>query len=125
MQRLVALLAEALPLELLIDPILMRHGLSMLVAGKAPEEACLHVFLLSTYRKMAEGSSHPLEVGIIRQQILGILPVFERAFEQGLITPDAYDKNMDALVHIAQSSAEVASIIKMLAIEYHRLETLC
>ncbi|NRB38298.1 MAG: hypothetical protein HRU20_07480 [Pseudomonadales bacterium] len=125
LQRFLAILAEALPLEYLIDPVLIRHGLEILVAGRAPEEAVMHVFVLYIYRKISEGSNHPLEVGIIRQQILGILPMFETALNNGAIATQSYDKNADALVHIADSTGDVPEIIEALSYEYLRLKKSC
>ena len=121
LQRFLSLLAEALPLEYLLDPTLIRHGLDILVAKNKPEQAMMQVFVLYIYRKVSEGSNHPLEVGIIRQQILGILPMFETALNQGAIETQCYDRNADALAHIADSTAEVPDIIEALSREYLRL----
>ncbi len=121
LQRFVSMLAEALPLEYMLDPILIRHGLEAIVSSQKAEQATMSVFILYIYRKVSEGSNHPLEVGIIRQQILGILPVFESALNQGLISTECYDKNADALSHIADSSSEVPEIIEALSVEYLRL----
>ena len=121
LQRFLSVLAEALPLEYLLDTILIRHGLDVLVQGHKPEQAVMQVFVLYIYRKVSEGSNHPLEVGIIRQQILGILPMFETALNNGVITTECYDKNADALAHIADSTEEVHAIIEALSREYLRL----
>lgn len=121
LQHFVSMLAEALPLEYMLDPILIRHGLEAIVSSQKAEQAIMSVFILYIYRKVSEGSNHPLEVGIIRQQILGILPVFESALNQGLISTECYDKNADALSHIADSSSEVPEIIEALSVEYLRL----
>ncbi len=40
---------------------------------------------------------------------------------QGLISTECYDKNADALSHIADSSSEVPEIIEALSVEYLRL----
>lgn len=121
LQRFVSMQAEAMALEYLVDPILIRHGLEKLTAGKSAEEAVMHCFVLYIYRKVSEGNNHPLEVGIIRQQILGILPVFETALNNGHITTDSYDRNADALAHVADSTGDVPEIIEALSTEYLRL----
>lgn len=122
LQRYVSLLAEALPFEYLLNPILSRHGIEKLISEHKAEEAVMHVFILYIFHKTAEGSSHPLERGIIRQQILGILPIFEGAVSKGLIRTDIYDKNADALSHIADSSGDVPEILEALSCEYLRLK---
>lgn len=122
LQHFVSMLAEALALEYMLDPILIRHGIEELIRSQKAEQATMTVFILYIYRKVSEGSNHPLEVGIIRQQILGILPVFETALNRGLISPECYDKNADALSHIADSSSEVPEIIEALSAEYLRLK---
>ena len=121
-QRFVLFIAEAMPVNYLTDATLLRHGLHQLVNGAPVEEAVMHVFTLSIYRMTSEGSNHPLERGIIRQKIIGILPIFENALNQGLITIANYDRNADALVHIAEDSEEKTAILDALANEYQRLK---
>lgn len=122
-QQFVLLMAEATPVNHLTDTTLLRHALHQLANGTAVEETVMHVFTLSIYRMAAEGSNHPLERGIIRQKIIGILPIFESALNQGLITVENYDRNADALAHIAEDSEEKPVILQALAAEYARLHT--
>jgi hypothetical protein len=121
-QQFVRLYTEAVPVNHLGDATLLRHGLYQLHEGKSAEEAVMHVFTLSIYRLSAEGSNHPLERGIIRQKIIGILPIFENAVNQALITLENYDRNADALAKIAEQSPETPDILAALSAEYARLK---
>lgn len=120
-QSFVVLMAECVPLEYISDQILLRHAIEHLSNDKSVEEAVMHVFILYIFRLTSEGSNHPLERGIIRQQIIGILPIFETAVNKGLISTEAYDKNADALSHIADTTGEVPEILEALSREYRRL----
>lgn len=121
-QQFVLLIAESVPVNHLTDSTLLRHAVHQLAAGNRVEEVVMHVFTLSIFRMSSEGSNHPLERGIIKQKIIGILPIFENAVNQGLIQAECYDRNADALLHIAENSTEVPDILEALSNEYHRLK---
>jgi hypothetical protein len=120
LQRFCGLLSECISFEHLTDPTLARHGILQLQQYNT-EEAVMHVFLLYIYKLSVEGTNHPLERGIIRQKIIGILPIFERAAAAGLIRLEAYDKNADALAIIADNSDDIGLVHTALANEYLRL----
>ncbi len=123
LQRYVFLLAECVPVEYLVDQNLIRHGFQGLVKGWSVEQTVMHVFLLYIFKLSDRSSKHPLEKGVIRQQILGVLPIFESATQKGLIDLTAYDKNADALAHVADDTAEVPSLFTALGEEYTRYAT--
>jgi len=119
-QTFVQMFSEAVPFEHLGDITLLRHTNQQLIAGNSIEETLMHVFTLSIFRLCNEGSNHPLERGIIRQKIIGILPRFEHAYQLQKIRPEIYDRNADALAHIADDTPEVQSILTALSAEYSR-----
>lgn len=121
LQKTQRLISECVPTPYSADPVLLHHTVDSLINGQSVEETVMHVFLLYIYRLVSEGSNHPLERGIVRQQIVGILPIFESALNQGLISPRIYDPNADALLHIADNDSEVAALIDALSKEYKRL----
>ena len=121
LQQTMRLISECVPLPYSSDPKLLHHIADSLIRQYSPEETVMHVFLLYIFRLSSEGSNHPLERGVIRQQVIGLLPIFEAAVSKGLIRTDVYDKNADALAHIAENSGEVPDILEALSLEYHRL----
>ena len=120
LQRYVFLLAECVPVEYLVDKALIRHGIHGLVQGWSIEQTVMHVFLLYVYKLYDRSSRHPLEKGVIRQQILGVLPIFEAATQNGLMALEAYDRNADALAHIADDTDELPALFEALGAEYER-----
>lgn len=120
-QRLMVLLAECIEVEHLMDKVIAHHAIRQLEEGKSPEQAVMHCFVLYIYRLCELSSKHPLEEGIIKQKVINILPVFELALNQGKVQLEAYDRNADALAHIADKTPEVLSILQALATEYQRL----
>ncbi len=121
LQQYILLISECVPLAYLTDQTLLRHAIHALISGNSAEETVMKIFMLYIFRLTSEGSNHPLERGIIKQQIIGILPIFENAVNKGLIKPVNYDKNADALAHIADSTGDVPEILEALSIEYTRL----
>lgn len=122
LQQTIMLCVECIPLELLNDPVLLHHIADSLIHHDSVEETVMHSFMLSIYRLVDEGSEHPLERGIIKQKINGILPIFEDACLKGLIRPDIYNKNADALVAIADNAGDKLDILAALKQEYLRLQ---
>src|SRR5690554_506880 len=121
LQQSLLLVSECVPVEYLADPLLLQHVADQLIHHSSAEETVMHCFLLYIYRLSAEGSQHPLERGIVKQKINGILPIFETGVNQGVIRADIYDKNADALAAIAEGSADMLEILDALANEYRRL----
>ncbi|HEY9034277.1 MAG TPA: hypothetical protein VIN71_10095 [Pseudomonadales bacterium] len=125
LQQTLKLVSECVPLPYSADPLLLLHTVDCLLKQYNTEETVMHIFLLYIYRLVSEGSRHPLERGIVRQKIMGILPIFEQAQLNGLIRPAVYDRNADALAHIADDDNEVPALIDALAEEYRRLDPSC
>lgn len=121
LQQSLHLISECVPVEYLAEPLLLQHVADQLIHHNSVEETVMHCFLLYIYRLSEEGSQHPLERGIVKQKINGILPIFETGVNQGLIRADIYDKNADALVSIAEAGADMFDILNALGQEYHRL----
>lgn len=120
LQQFLSLALESIRLEHLADKTLALHSIEQLQKHSV-EQALMHAFLLSSYLLAKDASPHPLEQGIIKQKINGILPLFERAARQGLIASDSYNKNADALLHISENTSEKDAILQALATEYKRL----
>lgn len=121
LQQTVRLISECVPMEYCVDQKLLHHVADCLVHGLTNEETVMHAFTLYIYRLVSEGSQHPLERGIIKQKINGILPLFETGFNQGLIRADIYDRNADALAAFANNDYDVAELLEALGNEYRRL----
>lgn len=122
LQKTMTLISECVPVEYCVDPTLLHHITDCLIHHYSAEETVMHSFLLYIYRLSAEGTQHPLERGVIKQKIHGILPIFETGVNQGLIRADIYDKNADALISIAEGEADMFEILDALAKEYSRLQ---
>ncbi len=120
-QRLMVLLAECIEVDHLMDKIMARHAIEQLNHSGKPEQAVMHCFVLYIYRLCELSSKHPLEEGIIKQKVINILPMFEKACNQGAINLEEYDKNADALANIADKTADVPALLQVLALEYQRL----
>lgn len=120
LQRFLGLALESIRIEHLADKTLALHSIEQLQQHSV-EQALMHVFLLSSYLLAKDASEHPLEQGIIKQKINGILPLFEQAATKGLISTDSYNKNADALLHISENTSEKGAILQALANEYSRL----
>lgn len=122
LQQAIPLIVECVALDHLNDPVLLRHIADCLIQHYSVEETVMHSFLLYIYRQATLGSEHPLERGILKQKINGILPIFENACLKGLIRPDLYNKNADALVAIADNAADKYEILQAIGLEYARLQ---
>lgn len=118
--RYISLAQEALPIEMLVDKNLVRHVVHSLVANNSVEETIMFSFMLSIYKLTTDGSGHPLEVGIVRQNINGLLPVFEKARDRGLIREDLFSTNAALLLSIADQSEEMQNALSLLAAGYER-----
>ena len=120
-QHLVTLLAETVEAKFLMDKTLTRHAIEQMQLHDRPEQATMHCFVLYIQWLCEQSSKHPLEEGVIKQKIINILPMFELALSQNKIEVEAYDKNADALAHIADKTDEVPALLSALAQEYLRL----
>lgn len=121
LQQTLQLAQECIATENLVDVHLLRHITEQLILQNSVEETLMHSFVLFIYVLAAQGSDHPLERGIIKQKINGILPIFETGFNQGLIRADIYDKNADALAAIANNDSDKYDVLAALGEEYQRL----
>jgi len=117
LQQFLILALEAISLEDMIDRNMIRHSLDQLLSDNSLEEAVLHAFLLHSY-KLSAVSSHPLERGVIKQKVDGIIPIFKRAYDKGLIRKEIFERNVDALLHIADNTGELPAIHEALQKEY-------
>lgn len=121
LQQAVRLISECVPMEYLVDQRILHHTADHLIQGFSTEETVMHIFTLYIYRLVSEGSQHPLERGIVKQKINGILPVFETGFNKELIRAEIYDRNADALACIADNDPDMMELIEALGVEYRRL----
>lgn len=120
LQQFLNLALECIRLEHLADKTLALHSIEQLQQHSI-EQSLMHVFLLSSFLLAKDASPHPLEQGIIKQKINGILPIFENAARKGLIDAGSYNKNADALLHISENTPEKDAILQALFQEYARL----
>ncbi len=118
----IPLFAESVPFEHLMQKPFLLHIVHGLKDDWTQQQLLMHVFLLSIFRRYDEGSKHPLEKGVLRQKILSLLPLFEKAMQEGCIPVEDYDKNADALAHFADESAEIQALSEALRAELHRYD---
>lgn len=120
-QQYLSLASEAIAMESLMDRKLVKQALLLLVAGVPVEETILEVFSLHIFLLCEKGSRHPLERGIIRQQIIGYLPLFAGAVEKKLIPESRYQFHADYLMAIADKTGEQESAMENLRARYSAL----
>ena len=118
--RYLGLVSEVAPLEALVDKSLIRHALHSLAAGNSAEETVMYSFMLYVYTLLKSGKVHPLEMGIIRQKINGLLPIFESAKQQQLIRTEVFEYNAALLQAIADQTNEASHAIGILAAGYSK-----
>lgn len=116
--RYLGLAGEAIPVEALIDKSLVKHALDSLIAANSPEETLMFSFMLYIYTLMKSGQVHPLEMGIVRQKINGLMPVFEKAMEQDSIRAEVFESNSSLLSAIAEQTENAQEAIAVLAKGY-------
>lgn len=109
-----------IPAQHLTDHKIIKYSIEKLV-NHSVEAAVFHIFLLSVY-KLSIDSEHPLERGVIKQKVLHAIPAFEKAMQAQLITKEMYNKNIDALITMAESSSELTALHQALTSEYERVE---
>ncbi len=111
---------EMVTIEVLADRSLLRHAIHAMAAGNSVEETLMYTFMLHIYLLLRNGTRHPLEMGIIRQNIIGLLPVFDRARGKGLLRETVYESNASLLMSIADKTDDMEEAIGILAAGYQR-----
>lgn len=114
----IAVANEMVTIEVLADRSLLRHAIHALAAGQCIEETLMYTFMLYIYRLAKNSTGHPLEMGIIRQKIIGLLPVFAKVRDKGMIRPEIYDTNEALMMSIADKTDEMAEALDTLAAGY-------
>lgn len=107
-------------LEVLVDPAIVRQAIQSLGAGNNVEETLMFTFMLYIARLLQKSSGHPLEVGIIRQKIIGMVPMFEQAAQKQLIREEMYSSNAAMLMAIADKTEDAESALQTLLAGYER-----
>lgn len=116
----IALANEMVTLDVLVDKSIMRQAIHAMAAGNGVEETLMYTFMLHVYLLLHNGTRHPLEMGIIRQKIIGLLPVFNRAREKNLIREDIFSSNASLLMSIADKTDDMEEAVAILAAGYQR-----
>ena len=114
-----AVAKEMVSIDVLADPGIMHHAVESLAGENTVEETLMYTLLLHIYQ-LSSTSRHPLEVGIIRQKIIGLLPIFARASDKGYIRKDVYAANEALLMSIADKTEAKADTLQILASAYAR-----
>jgi hypothetical protein len=107
-------------IEVLMDRSIMRQAIHSLAANNTVEETVMFTFMLYIYRLTKGSSGHPLETGIIRQKIIGLLPWFEKAGEKNFIREETLASNIALLTSIADKTDEMPEALAMLASGYEK-----
>lgn len=107
-------------LDVLVDPAIVGQAVQSLGAGNSVEETLMFTFMLYVARLLRQSSGHPLEVGIIRQKIIGIVPMFEQAAANGLIRDEIYQSNASLMMAIADKTEDAESALHTLLAGYER-----
>lgn len=118
--RYIALVQEVLPFDMLSDKSIIKHAVCSLAGDDSVEETIMFSFMLSIYKLTTGGSGHPLEMGIIRQKINGILPAFATARDNSLIREDLFVSNEALLLSIADQSKDMQNSLSILASAYKK-----
>ena len=116
----IAVANEMVTLEVLADKPMMRHAIASLASGNSVEETLMYTFMFDILRLVRSGTRHPLEMGIIRQRIIGLLPVFAKARDNGLIRADVFDANEALMMSIADKTDEMPQALAMLETGYEK-----
>lgn len=111
---------EMVAIEVLADRGMLRHAIHSLAAGNSVEETLMYTFMLNIYQLTNKSTRHPLEMGIIRQRIIALLPIFAKARDKGHIRADVFASNEAMMMAIADKSDEMEHVLAMLASGYSR-----
>lgn len=109
---------DMVSLEVLLDPVIVRQALHALSEDNTVEESLMFTFMLYIARLLKASSGHPLEVGIIRQKIIGMVPMFEAATARGLLRQDVFDSNAALLLAIADKTEDAEAALTTLLAGY-------
>lgn len=118
LQLYIVLVLEAVPATELTDQIMVRQSVSFLQAGQTVEACVMKSFALYIYKMMDKGSGHPLEKGILRQQIVGVMGAFDKAHAKNLIDTQTYEEFEAMLVAIAEQNNLMQPSLNVLAEMY-------
>lgn len=111
---------EMATIEVLADRPIMCHAIDSLAAGNSVEETLMYTFMFDILRLVQSGTRHPLEMGIIRQRIIGLLPVFAKACDKGQIRPEVFESNAAMMMSIADKTDEMHATLATLEAGYAR-----
>lgn len=116
----IAVANEMVTIEVLADRSIMRHAIHSMAADNSVEETLMYTFMLHIYQLTHRSTKHPLEMGIIRQKIIGLLPIFAKARDKGLIREDVFSSNEALMMSIADKTDDMPQALDMLATGYNR-----
>lgn len=119
LQHYITLVNEVVPIEHLVDRGLVNHALHDLASGRTDEETIVHAFALSVYKMMSPAKLHPLEIGIIKQQVAGVIPLFERGVQENLVGSVWFEQYAKPLLAIVEGDeAGMTRMLTTLAQDY-------
>lgn len=116
--KFVSLAVAVMPLDTLLDQAIIAQALESLQADNSVEETLMFSFMLSVYSKLKSGKRQPLEVGMIKQKIHGVLPAFEQGMSKGLINAEVFNSNKALLLSIADYTEDYNEAMAILAAGY-------
>ena len=114
----VAVANEMVTIDVLADASIMRHAIHSMAADNSVEETLMYTFMLHIYQLTHNSTKHPLEMGIIRQKIIGLLPIFAKARDKGFIRNDVFASNEALMMSIADKTDDMPQALAMLAHAY-------
>src|SRR6478735_4126702 len=116
----IAVANEMVAIEVLTDKSILRHAIHSMAADNSVEETLMYTFMLHIYQLTHNSTKHPLEMGIIRQKIIGLLPIFAKARDKGLIREDVFASNEALVMSIADKTDDMPQALDIRATGYHR-----
>ena len=116
----IAVANEMVTIEVLTDKSILRHAIHSMAADNSVEETLMYTFMLHIYQLTHNSTKHPLEMGIIRQKIIALLPIFAKAKNKGFIREDVFDSNEALMMSIADKTEDMPQALDMLATGYSR-----
>jgi hypothetical protein len=111
---------EMVTIEVLADKGIMRHAIHSMAADNSVEETLMYTLMLHIFQLTNNSTKHPLEMGIIRQKIIGLLPIFAKARDKGFIRADVYESNESLMMSIANKTEDMPQALAMLATGYEK-----
>ena len=113
--RTVGLALEIIPLESLTDPDLIRGIIRSLHQGRTIEDTLFRAFSFHIAKLISNSSKHPLEIGIIKQKISGVLPIFEGAVETNKISKALYERLAPPLTQVTNRNESIEAALQILS----------